>query len=198
MELHDRFLYPEMKETIFGRAPEYRNKYDLAIYLRRIVILSAAFARAYYKAKHNTNENMTQRVIDKIVNRPYLSVDNAVSVLTALQSAGGDLDALGVEALRILSDETDPDYLDLYEVKAVLQDETGKFFNTVTCRAMTEKVLSCMKFITEVEIGNDGEKPYFLFRGESFDTGDLMKYEFCYLYCSLQDVDPLKTSFIPL
>lgn len=198
MEVHKRFLHPELRETIFGYAPEYSDKYDLALFLRRIVILSATLMRAYYKAKHTEAQNMTSRVVEKIVERPFLSIDNCVSILTAFQSAGEDLEPLGMSALKILSDESSPDYIDLYEVKAVLQDDAGKFFQTSTCRVMIEKVISCVNFITETEIEHEGESVRLAFRGEVFDISDLFKYEFCYLYRTLQDVDPVKTAFVPL
>lgn len=197
MEVHERFLYPEIRDAIFGCTPEYNDKYDLAIFLRRIVILSATFVRAYYKAKHTQKENMTSRVIEKIVNRSFLSIDNCISVLTAIQRAGEDLEPLGLSVLRILG-EGSPDYIDLYEVKAVLQDDTGKFFQAGTCRTMIDKVISCIGFITETEIECEGENVRLVFQGEVFDISDMFKYEFCYLYRTLQDVDPLKTAFVPL
>lgn len=200
MELHEKFLYPNMREAIFGYSPDYSNKYDLAIFLRRIVLLSATLARVYYKKKicRDPKEKMTSRIIEKIVSRPYLSADNAVSILTVIQSAGSELDELGLSALRILSDESSPDYIDLYEIKTVLLDETGKFFNAAGCRAMIEKVVACVPFLPETEIRNDGERIELVFRGEVFDIGDLFRYEFCYLYRTLQDVDPLVTAFLPL
>lgn len=197
MELHERFLHPGIRDTIFGYAIEYSDKYDLALFLRRIIILSATLARAYYKAKHTQKKNMTSRVIEKIVERPFLSIDNCISILTAIQRAGEELEPLGLSALKI-SGAASPESIDLYEVKAVLQDEAGKFFQAATCREMIEKVLSCVNFITETEIEHDGEKVWLVFRGEVFDIGDLFKYEFCYLYRALQDVDPLKTAFVPL
>lgn len=196
MELHERFKHQELRETIFGYAPEYVDKYDLSIFLRRIVILSAAFARVYYKNKKNNKENMTSRTLDRIVERSYISIDNSVSILTTLQSAD-DLDELGLSALKILSDDQQ-DHINLYEVKVVLKDDTGKFFNTTTCMEMINKVINCISFITEVDIKNDNDKIYFLFDGEEFDISNLFKYEFCYLYRSLQEVDPLKTTFFRL
>lgn len=200
MELHEKFLYPNIRDAIFGYSPEYSDKYDLAIFLRRIVILSATFARAYCKHRIclDKKETMTARILAKIVDRPYLSIDSAVSILSVIQDADAELGELGLSELRILSDESSPDYIDLYEVKSVLQDETGKFFNAVTCRSMIERVIACVSFITETEITRDGQKIGLVFRGESFDIGDLFTYEFCYLYCTLQDVDPLKTTYIPL
>lgn len=198
MELHERFKHNELRETIFGYAPEYTDKYDLAIFLRRIVILSATFARAYYKSKKNQVENMTSRTLDRIVSRPYISIDNSVSVLSALQSAGEELDLLGLSALKILSDENHHEYVNFYEIKVILQDETGKFFDTSTCKEMINNVITCMNFITAVDIKSDGDRTWLIFDGEMFDISDLFKYEFCYLYCALKDVDPLKTTFIPL
>ena len=198
MEVHERFLHPELRETIFGYSPEYSDKYDLALFLRRIVILSATLMRVYYKSKHTAMKNMTSRVVEKIVERPFLSIDNCISILTAIQSAGEDLEPLGISALKILSDEASPDYINLYEVKAILQDDTGKFFQAATCREMINKVINCVPFITETEIHNSGEKVSLIFQEESFDISDLFKYEFCYLYRTLQDVDPLKTAFVPL
>ena len=198
MELHERFPYPNLKEAIFGNAPEYTDKYDLSIYLRRIVILSAAFARAYYGKKGNGHDNMTSRALDKIIKRPFLSIDSSVSVLTILQNAGAELGRLGVSSLKIVSDKSHPEYMDLYEVKAILQDETGKFFNAATCFAMINKVLACIGFITRLEIENCGEEVRFVFEGETFDVSELFQYEFCYLYRAVSDVDPLATTFIPL
>lgn len=198
MELHEKFRHQNLREEIFGYSPEYNDKFDLAIFLRRIVILSAAFARVYYKCKKNGRENMTSRTLDRIVGRPYISIDNSISILTALQSAGGELDELGLSELKISADESSPEYINLYEVKVVLQDETGKFFDATTCQEMLKKVVACINFITEVDIDSDGEKVFFKYRGETFDVSSLFKYEFCYLYCAVQDVDPLVTTFIPL
>lgn len=198
MELHERFQCQELRETIFGYAPEYNDKYDLAIFLRRIVILSATLARTYYQHKKNQKENMTSRTMDRIISRPFISIDNSISVLTTLQNAGDELDLLGLSALKILSDESQADYVNLYEVKAILQDEVGKFFDVSTCREMLEKVIGCVKFITVADIQSDGDNTSLIFEGETFDISDLLRYEFCYLYCALQEVDPLKTTFIPL
>lgn len=197
MEPHERFLYPNLRETIFGSAPEYGDKYDLAIFLRRIVLLSATLIRAYFRDKHSEKENMASRTIEKIVRRPYLSIDNAISILSTVQNAGAELDQIGMAELRI-ADETCADYIDLYEVKSVLQDETGKFFTAVTCRGMLEKVISCLGFLTMTEIENSKDGIFLRFRGECFRIDDLFKYEFCYLYCSLQEVDPLQTTYLPL
>lgn len=198
MELHEKFKHQELREVIFGYAPEYSDKYDLAIFLRRLVILSATLARVYYKNNRNDVENMTSRTIDRIVDRPYISIDNSISILTALQSAGADIDRLGLSKLKILSDEAHPDYINLYEIKAVLQDETGKFFDVPTCKEMLKKAVACMEFITEADIANSGERVSLEFFGETFDVSDLFKYEYCYLYCAIQEVDPLKTTFISL
>ena len=198
MELHERFQCQELRETIFGYAPEYSDKYDLAIFLRRIVILSATLARSYYKNKKNQKENMTSRTMDRIVRRPFISIDNSISILTTLQGAGEELDQLGLSPLKILSDESQADYVNLYEVKAILQDEVGKFFDVSSCREMLKKVIGCVEFITAADIQSDGDKTSFIFEGETFDISDLFQYEFCYLYCALQEVDPLKTTFIPL
>lgn len=198
MELHEKFEYSELREAIFGYAPEYSDKFDLAIFLRRIVILSATFARAYYKNKRCQKENMTSRTIDRIVDRPFISIDNSISILSALQNAGEDLDELGLSALRILSDEKQSDYINLYEVKAVLQDDTGKFFDAVFCKETIKKVIACVSFITKTEIKSDEDRTWFIFDGETFDISSLFKHEFCYLYCTLQEVDPLITSYVPL
>ena len=198
MKPHEQFKHRELREVIFGYEPEYSDRYDLAIFLRRTVILSAALARAYYVTKRNNKENMMSRTIDRIVERPYISIDNSVSMLTALQGAGEKLDRLGLSALKILSDETNPDFINLYEVKAVLQDEAGKFFDVATCREMLNKVITCVQFITSADIKTDEDKSWFVLDGESFDVSDLFKYEFCYLYRALQEVDPLTTTFIPL
>ena len=197
MELHERFEFSELKEAIFGYEPEYSDKYDLAIFLRRIVILSAALARVYYKNKKCPMENMTSRTIDRIVDRPFISVDNSISILSALQNAGDDLNELGLSALKIISEENQPDYINLYEVKAILQDETGKFFDAVTCKELIEKVITCISFITKTEIKSDENRTWLIFNGETFDISDLFKYEFCYLYCTLKEVDPLVTDYVP-
>lgn len=198
MELHERFEFSELKEAIFGYEPEYSDKYDLAIFLRRIIILSATFARTYYKNKRCQKENMTSRTIDRIVERPYISVDNSISILSALQNAGAELEDLGLSALKILSDEKQLEYINLYEVKAILQDETGKFFDAVTCKEVIKKVITCISFITKTEIKNDENRTWFIFDGETFDISDLIKYEFCYLYCTFKEVDPLIINYIPL
>lgn len=198
MELHERFEFSELKEAIFGYEPEYSDKYDLAIFLRRIVILSATLARVYYKNKRCQKENMTSRTIDRIVERPFISVDNSISILSALQNAGKDLDELGLSALKILSDEKQPDYINLYEIKAILQDETGKFFDAVTCKEVIKKVITCISFIIKTEIKSDENQTWFIFNGETFDISDLFKYEFCYLYRTLKEVDPLITNYVPL
>ena len=198
MELHERFKHNALSEAIFGYDPEYSDKYDLAIYLRRIIILSATLARVYYQNKRNQAKNMTSRTIDRIVERPFISIDNSISILTAIQSAGKELEQLGLSALKITSDEKQADYIDIYEVKAVLQDDTGKFFDTAVCMEMLKKVINCIGFITEVDIKNEGDRTWLQFKDESFDISNLFKYEFCYLYCALQEVDPIKTTFIPL
>lgn len=199
MELHEKFLYPNMRDAIFGLDPEYSDKFDLAIYLRKIIILASAFARVYFKAKRDPNEeNMTSRTIERIVERPFISIDNAVSILVTIQNASEDMDQLGLSDIKIVSDETSPDFINIYEIKAVLQDETGKFFNTVGCMNMLNKAIACMSFITATEICNEGERVKFKFKEETFDISDLFKYEFCYLYRSLQDVDPIETGFFPL
>lgn len=198
MELHERFEYSELKEAIFGYDPEYSDKYDLAIFLRRIVILSAALARVYYKNKSSKTDNMTSRTIDRIVGRPFISVDNSISILSAIQSAGEELDELGLSALRILSDENQDNYINLYEIKSILQDESGKFFDAVTCKEVIKKVITCIGFITKTDIKSDEDRTWLMFDGEAFDISDLFKYEFCYLYCTLQEVDPLITKYVPL
>lgn len=198
MELHKKFQNQELRETIFGFDPEYSDKYDLAIYLRRIVILSGAFIRVYFKNKKRNKENITSKAIERIVNRPYISIDNSVSILTMVQSAVEDIEKLGLSALKIVSDEDYDEYINLYELKGILQDETGKFFDAVRCKEILYKVVSCIKFITLIDIKNDGEKTLFVYDGENFDVSDFFKYEYCYLYKALQEVDPLKTCYIPL
>lgn len=198
MEPHERFEFSELKDAIFGYEPRYSDKYDLAIFLRRIVILSATFARVYYKNKKCQKENMTSKTVDRIVARPFISIDNSISILSALQNASEDLDELGLSALKVLSDEKQPDYINLYEVKAILQDETGKFFDAVTCKEVIRKVITCVGFITKTEIKSNENQTWFIFDGESFDISDLFKYEFCYLYCTLKEVEPLITNYIPL
>ena len=198
MELHERFEFVGMKETIFGYSPNYSDKYDLAIFLRRIIILSATLARVYYKNKSNKKENLTSRTINRIVERQFISIDNSISILTALQNAGEELDELGLSALRILSNENQTDYINLYEIKTVLQDETGKFFDAITCKEMMNKVVSCLDFITKTDIKNEDGRTWLIFNGETFDICDLFKYEYCYLYRALEEVDPLRTNYIPL
>lgn len=198
MELHERFEFLEMKETIFGYSPNYSDKYDLAIFLRRIIILSATLARVYYKNKSNKKENLTSRTINRIVERQFISIDNSISILTALQNAGEELDELGLSALRILSNENQTDYINLYEIKTVLQDETGKFFDAITCKEMMNKVVSCLDFITKTDIKNEEDRTWLIFDGETFDISDLFKYEYCYLYRALEEVDPLRTNYLPL
>ena len=198
MQLHEKFEHSELRDTIFGWAPEYSNPFDLAIFLRRVIILSATLARVYYKQKHTKKDCMTARTIERIVSRPYISIDNSISILTALQNAGDELDKLGLSALKPVSDENNPNYINLYEVKSVLQDEAGKFFDVSTRLATLNKVVGCIPFITKADIKGDENGCQLVFDGETFDIGDLFQCKFTYMYCALQDVDPLTTIFVPL
>lgn len=198
MELHENFEFSGLREAVFGYAPEYTNTYDISIFLRRLIVVASAFARAYYRDKHLCAQNATAEVLDRIAARPYISVDNAVSVLSTLQHAGNDLDELGIGELKILADEKDPDFIDIYEVKAVLQDETGKFFDIMFCRDIINRVVKSIGFITHTDLLNADGKVWFCFRGEDFDIGELFTYEYCYLYRSLLHVDPLETDLVSL